>query len=76
MSIRKKLIGFWRNRSLAREQVEQELRDLPESLKYLEASPSVRWRMDRSRGKEWKKYVFAWTSRLRYLSGVASFRSL
>ena len=57
LTIGKKPIGFWSNRSLAREQVEPEFRDLPEALKYWEASPSVRRRIDGSRGKERKKYV-------------------
>ena len=38
MSIRKKLIGFWGNRFIVREQGEQELRDLPEALKLLGAT--------------------------------------
>ena len=53
---RKKPIGFWSNRSLAREQAERELRGLPEALKY-SASLSVRLRIDGSLGNAWKKYV-------------------
>ena len=56
MSIRKKLKGFWSNRLSTKEQVEQELKDLPEALKYWECTPSVRLRIDGSRVKEWKKY--------------------
>ena len=55
MSIREKLKGFWSNCSLAKEQVEQELRDFPEALKYWEASPSAGLRIDGSCAKEWKK---------------------
>ena len=55
VSIRGKLKGFWSNCSLAKEQVEQELRDFPEALKYWEAPPSARLRIDGSCAKEWKK---------------------
>ena len=56
MSIRKKLKGFWSNRLSTKEQVEQELKDLPEALRYWECTPAARQRIDGSRGKEWKKY--------------------
>ena len=56
LSIRKKLKIFWSNRLSTKEQVEQELKDLPEALKYWDCTPAVRLRIDGSRGKEWKKY--------------------
>ena len=56
LSIRKKLKGFWSNRLSTKEQVEQELKDLPEALKYWNCTPAVRLRIDGSRAKEWKKY--------------------
>ncbi|CAE7288423.1 unnamed protein product, partial [Symbiodinium microadriaticum] len=36
--------------------VERELKELPESLKHWECTPSVRQHIDGSRAKEWKKY--------------------
>ena len=39
-----------------KEQVERELKELPESLKHWECTPSVRQHMDGSRAKKWKKY--------------------
>ncbi|OLP82535.1 hypothetical protein AK812_SmicGene36819 [Symbiodinium microadriaticum] len=56
VSIRKKFTGFWSNRLATQEQVEQELKELPESLKYWNCTPSVRAHSDGSRAKEWKKY--------------------
>ena len=56
VSIRKKFTGFWSNRLASQEQVEQELKELPESLKYWNCTPSVRAHSDGSRAKEWKKY--------------------
>ncbi|CAE7317302.1 unnamed protein product [Symbiodinium microadriaticum] len=56
VSIRKKLMGFWSSRLSTKEQVERDLKELPESLKYWECTPSVRQHIDGSRAKEWKKY--------------------
>ena len=56
VSIRKKFTGFWSNRLAWQEQVEQELKELPESLKYWNCTPSERIHIDGSRAKEWKKY--------------------
>ena len=56
VSIREKFTGFWSNRLATQEQVEQELKELPESLKYWNCTPSVRSHIDGSRAKEWKKY--------------------
>ena len=56
MSIRRKLMGLWSNRLSTKEQVERELKELPESLKHWECTPSVRQHIDGSRAKEWKKY--------------------
>ena len=56
MSIRKKFTGFWSNRLASQEQVEQELKELPESVEYWNCTPSVRIHIDGSRAKEWKKY--------------------